>query len=339
MSEYTASIIGGSGYTGGELLRILRKHPDFEAVQTTSRSYSGRKVGSIHPDLRDADLRFSEGEELEEVDVLFSATPKGVTMENIDRYRAVADKVVDLSSDFRLNDIDAYREWYGEHERPDIIQQFEYALPEVNRENLSSADLIAAGGCNATASILGLYPLREILSEDIKIIVDAKVGSSEGGSGGGRSSSHAERSGIIRPYAPTEHRHAAEVSQAVGVEADFTAHAVEMVRGAYATIHVMQDIEKKDMWKRFREEYGEEPFVRFTSGSGIYRYPQPKNVAGTNYGEIGFETGEGRVVIFSAIDNLVKGSAGQAVQAVNISLGLEETRGLGFEGIHPSGTP
>ena len=341
MSEkYRASVVGASGYVGGEIIRILDRHPEIELIQATSRSYEGRGIGSVHPNLRSLELKFTGDNELDNVDILFSAAPSGVAIENIDRYQGVAGKVVDLSSDFRLNDASKYEKWYGTHDRPGLLERFEYALPEINRENLGS-DLIAAGGCNATASLLALYPLREILDEEDRVVIDAKVGSSESGVGGGRSSMHSERTGVIRPYAATEHRHQAEISEKSGIETYFTAHAVEMVRGAYATIHIIteKDIGKGDLWRCFRNAYGKEPFVQFTSGSGGYRYPQPKNVAGTNNVELGFENSEERTVLFSAIDNLIKGSAGQAVQAANISLGLDETKGLRDTSLHPSGVP
>jgi N-acetyl-gamma-glutamyl-phosphate/LysW-gamma-L-alpha-aminoadipyl-6-phosphate reductase len=171
-----------------------------------------------------------------------------------------------------------------------------------------------------------------------------KVGSSEGGSGGGSASSHPERSGVVRPYAPTGHRHEAEIEQFLGTGVNFTVHAVDMIRGAAATCHVIPDElpSKGDLWSAMRGAYGDEPFVRFVSGgSGVYRYPEPKAVAGTNHVELGFELDEdnGRVVLFSAIDNMMKGSAGQAVHAANLALGLDETAGLAFRGLHPVGAP
>ncbi|MFB6308272.1 MAG: N-acetyl-gamma-glutamyl-phosphate reductase, partial [Haloarculaceae archaeon] len=213
--SYTASVVGGSGFTGGELLRLLDGHPEFELVQATSRSKTNKTVGHAHPNLRHRDLRFSSPEELESVDVLFAATPHGVSMEQIDRFREAAGTVVDLSADFRLDSAAQYEEWYDGHDRPELLEKAEYALPELNRENLDGAELIASGGCNSTATILGLLPLFEadVLSGDEQIVVDVKVGSSEGGAGGGEASSHPERSGVVRPYAPTGHRHEAEIEQ------------------------------------------------------------------------------------------------------------------------------
>ena len=343
---YTASVVGGTGFTGGELLRLLAGHPEFGIEQATSRSKANKTVGHSHPNLRDLDLRFSDPEDLESVDVLFAATPHGVSMERIDDFQAAADTVVDLSADFRLDSESQYEEWYDGHSRPELLAESEYALPEINRENLAGADLIASGGCNATATILGLWPLFEndVLSGDEQVVVDVKVGSSEGGAGGGPASSHPERSGVVRPYAPTGHRHEAEIEQFLGIEVSFTAHSVDMIRGASATAHVFPDepVSKGDLWGAYRGSYEDEPFVELVAGGGgVYRYPEPKAVAGTNRAEVGFELDPGneRLVVFSAIDNMMKGSAGQAVHAANIALGLEETAGLEFQGLHPVGAP
>jgi N-acetyl-gamma-glutamyl-phosphate/LysW-gamma-L-alpha-aminoadipyl-6-phosphate reductase len=342
----SASVVGGSGFTGGELLRLLSGHPEFEVAQATSRSYDGKTVGSVHPNLRGLDLRFSDPTDLDSVDVLFAATPHGVSMEQIDAFEDAADTVVDLSADFRLSAESQYDEWYDGHVCPEYLEKSEYALPEINRESLPGADLIAAGGCNATATILGLKPLfdADILSGDEQVVVDVKVGSSEGGAGGGEASSHPERSGIVRPYAPTGHRHEAEIEEFLGLSVSFTVHAVDMTRGAAATCHVFPDgpVSKGDLWGAYRESYEDEPFMRMVAGgSGVYRYPEPKAVAGSNYGEVGFEVDPGnkRLVVLSAIDNMMKGSAGQAVHAANVALGFEETAGLDFAGLHPVGAP
>ncbi|NHX39836.1 MULTISPECIES: N-acetyl-gamma-glutamyl-phosphate reductase [Haloarcula] len=343
---YTASVVGGSGFTGGELLRLLDGHPEFELAQATSRSKENKTIGHSHPNLRHSDLRFSSPEDLESVDVLFAATPHGVSMEQIDAFQEAAGTVVDLSADFRLESEAQYDEWYDGHSRPELLEQSEYALPELNRDNLEGADLIASGGCNATATILGLLPLFEadILSGDEQIVVDVKVGSSEGGAGGGEASSHPERSGVVRPYAPTGHRHEAEIQQFLGIDVSFTVHAVDMIRGASATCHVFPEgpVSKGDLWGAYRGEYEDEPFVELVAGGGgVYRYPEPKSVAGTNRAEVGFELDPGnkRLVVFSAIDNMMKGSAGQAVHAANVALGIEETAGLEFQGLHPVGAP
>jgi N-acetyl-gamma-glutamyl-phosphate/LysW-gamma-L-alpha-aminoadipyl-6-phosphate reductase len=343
---YSASVVGASGFTGGELLRLLDGHPEFDLVQATSRSKENKTVGHAHPNLRHLDLRFSHPDDLESVDVLFAATPHGVSMEQIDAFQKVADTVVDLSADFRLATEAQYEEWYDGHERPDLLEEAVYALPELTRDELPGADLIASGGCNATATILGLLPLVEegMLTDDDQVVVDVKVGSSEGGAGGGEASSHPERSGVVRPYAPTGHRHEAEIEQYLGLDVSFTVHAVDMIRGASATAHVFpgEPVSNGDLWGAYRGAYEDEPFVELVAGGGgVYRYPEPKAVAGTNRAEVGFELDPGnrRVVAFAAIDNMMKGSAGQAVHAANVALGIEETAGLEFRGLHPVGAP
>jgi len=343
---YTASVVGASGFTGGELLRLIAGHPEFELVQATSRSEENRTVGHAHPNLRGVDLRFSSPTDLESVDVLFAATPHGVSMERIDDFRDAADTVVDLSADFRLETEAQYEEWYDGHDCPELLERAVYALPELARDDLRGADLIASGGCNATATILGLKPLVDtgVLSGDERVVVDVKVGSSEGGAGGGEASSHPERSGVVRPYAPTGHRHEAEIEQFLGIDVSFTVHAVDMIRGASATAHVFpgERVTRGDLWGAYRGAYEAEPFVDLVAGGGgVYRYPEPKAVAGTNRAEVGFELdpGNARVVVFAAIDNMMKGSAGQAVHAANLALGIQETAGLDRRGLHPVGAP
>jgi len=344
--SYTASVVGGSGFTGGELLRLLDGHPEFEIAQATSRSKTNKTIGHSHPTLRHLDLRFSDPAELESVDVLFAATPHGVSMAQIDRFQDAAGTVVDLSADFRLSTEAAYDEYYDGHDRPELLEKSVYALPELTRDELPGADLIGSGGCNATATILGLLPLVEdgILTGDEQVVVDVKVGSSEGGAGGGDASSHPERSGVVRPYAPTGHRHEAEIEEFLGLDVSFTVHAVDMIRGASATCHVFpgEPVSTGDLWGAYRGQYEDEPFVELVAGGGgVYRYPEPKAVAGTNGAEVGFELDPGnkRIVAFSAIDNMMKGSAGQAVHAANVALGLAETAGLEFQGLHPVGAP
>jgi N-acetyl-gamma-glutamyl-phosphate/LysW-gamma-L-alpha-aminoadipyl-6-phosphate reductase len=347
---HTASVVGASGFVGGELCRLLVDHPEFALVQATSRSKTNRTLGHAHPNLRDVDLRFSSPEDLESVDVLFAATPHGVSMECIDRFRDAADTVVDLSADFRLPSEDLYDTYYDGHSRPELLESAVYALPELSREKLPGADLIAAGGCNATATILGLLPLVEngLLGDatdgDEQVVVDVKVGSSEGGANGGVAASHPERSGVVRPYAPAGHRHEAEIAAFLGLDVAFSVHAVDMIRGASATCHVFpeEQVSESTLWQAYRDSYENEPFVELVAGGGgVYRYPEPKALAGTNRAAVGFELDPAheRVVVISAIDNVMKGAAGQAVHAANVALGIEETAGLEFRGLHPVGAP
>ena len=343
----TASVVGGSGFAGGELLRLLTSHPEFEVVQATSREYENRTVGHVHPNLRELDLRFTDPADLERVDALFAATPHGVSMEHVESYLDAAEKLIDLSADFRLSTEAAYDQWYDGHSAPQFLSQATYALPELGREGLEDADIVASGGCNATATMLALKPLVDagMLTPDDQVVADLKVGSSEGGAGGGAASSHPERSGVVRPYAPTGHRHEAEIEEHLGLSLSFTVHAVDMVRGAAATCHTFPtgadgEIGTADLWGAYRDAYDDEPFVRLVAGGGgVYRYPEPKSVAGTNLAEVGFAADGDRVVAFAAIDNVMKGAAGQAVHGANLAFGLEETAGLNQTGLHPVGSP
>ncbi|WP_049981475.1 N-acetyl-gamma-glutamyl-phosphate reductase [Halolamina rubra] len=343
----TASVVGASGFAGGELLRLLSAHPEFELVQATSREYENRTVGHVHPNLRELDLRFTDPAELDGVDALFAATPHGVSMANVESYLDAADTLIDLSADFRLDSEAAYDEWYDGHTAPEYLERATYALPELGRDGLEGADIVASGGCNATATMLALKPLVDagLLLPDDRVVADLKVGSSEGGAGGGAASSHPERSGVVRPYAPTGHRHEAEIEAQLGLSLSFTVHAVDMVRGAAATCHTFPTgavgtVGTADLWSAYRDAYEDEPFVRLVAGGGgVYRYPEPKSVAGTNLAEVGFAADGERVVAFAAIDNVMKGAAGQAVHAANLAFGLEETAGLTQQGLHPVGSP
>jgi LysW-gamma-L-alpha-aminoadipyl-6-phosphate/LysW-L-glutamyl-5-phosphate reductase len=338
-----AAIVGGSGYAGGELLRLLTGHPGVEVTGVTSRTHAGRFVHTVHPNLRGhTALKFSTVESLEPCDVLFTCLPHGEGAGQMSHFRSVAERVIDLSADFRLEDAAAYKEWYDwEHPDPQTLQEFVYGLPETRREQLRSAHLASGVGCNATAVILALLPLARAGLID-RAVVDLKVGSSEGGNRFSLASHHPERSGSLRTFAPIGHRHLTEVFQELGeMDLHFTATAVEMVRGVLCTAHVfpVRAVEQRDLWQLYRETYAGEPFVRLVRDrAGIYRYPEPKIVAGTNYCDVGFEVGGRgeRIVVISALDNLVKGAAGTAVQAMNLMTGHEETAGLTFTGLHPA---
>ncbi len=337
-----AAIVGGSGYVGGELLRILLKHPELHVSQITSQQHAGKFVHSIHPNLRGCTrLKFTPLEQLDACDVLFLALPHGQAAQQFDRFSGLAQHLVDLSADFRLGDEGVYQDWYGEpHPCPAVLGQFVYGLPEFHRQELTSATHASGVGCNATATNLALWPLaRNDVIESA--VVEVKVGSSEGGNRFSLATHHPERSGSIRSFAPTAHRHQAEISQELGsFPLHFSATAVEMVRGVLCTAHVFlkQDLSEQEIWKLFRDAYGDEPFVRIVKErTGIYRYPEPKLVAGTNLCDVGFEKDPRapRVVVISALDNLMKGAAGSAIQSVNVMLGFPETTGLQFIGLHP----
>ena len=336
------SIVGGSGYTGGELLRLLLFHPHCSIQQVTSERFAGKFVHNAHPNLRKATrLKFCTVSEIEPCDLLFLCLPHGQSMGRIDEFRELAPKIIDLSADFRLKSTTLYENYYGrQHERADLLDSFVYGLPERHREAIKDADFVACPGCNATATILALSPLhaRDLVES---VVVEVKAGSSEGGNAASDASHHPERSGAVRSYKPTGHRHVAEMKQELpGPAIHFSATSIEMVRGILATCHVFlkSNVTEKDVWKIYREDYADEPFIRIVKErSGIHRYPEPKLLAGTNYCDIGFEreSDTNRLVVISAIDNLMKGAAGQAVQSFNLMLGLTETTGLEFPGLHP----
>jgi N-acetyl-gamma-glutamyl-phosphate/LysW-gamma-L-alpha-aminoadipyl-6-phosphate reductase len=340
-----ASIIGASGYTGGELLRLLIAHPEVEIVQATSRKKLGEYVYQTHPNLRkQTKLKFSSPAELESTDVLFLALPHGQAQENIDAYANAAEYIVDLSADFRLRDPAAYQQWYGgEHAAPEWLDKFVYGLPELYREKLHSARYVSGVGCNATASNLALLPLLQanLLDTDKPVIIEIKVGSSEGGASVNPGSHHPERSGVIRTYAPYGHRHTAEVIQESGLEdVSLTMTSVDLIRGALATVHgtIKDGVAAKDLWKAYRRVVAENPFLRLVKARrGVYRVPEPKILAGSNYADLGFDLdpASGHVISICAIDNLMKGASGSAVQAMNLMLGFDETLGLRFPGLHP----
>jgi N-acetyl-gamma-glutamyl-phosphate/LysW-gamma-L-alpha-aminoadipyl-6-phosphate reductase len=341
----TASIIGGSGYGGGELLRLLLAHPHIEVKQATSRSHLGEYVYQVHPNLRkQTQLKFSDLASLEPVDILFLAQPHGQAQNNIEHYAKLASKIVDLAADFRLRDPAFYEKWYDEkHSAPDWLSRFVYGLPELHRLELGSASYVSGVGCNATASNLALLPLvkADLLDKSSPIIIEIKVGSSESGAEGNAGSHHAERANVIRTFSAFGHRHTAEVIQEMCVDqVSLTMTAVDLVRGVLATAHakVKQGVANKDLWKAYRAVANENPFVRVVKEQrGIYRVPEPKILAGTNYADLGFELDEstGHIVAMCAIDNLMKGAAGSAVQCTNLIMGWAETTGLEFSGLHP----
>ena len=345
------SIIGGSGYTGGELIRVLLRHPEIELYQVTSKRFENKKISQVHPNLRKvSDLKFSSNKNVKSCDILFTSTPHGYSMNHINEFMEIGTKVIDLSSDFRLRNPKDYETWYDhEHPNPDFLEKAVYGLPEFHRESIIKANLISGVGCVATSGNLALYPLlKNNLIELDKIIIDSKIGSSAAGNQSSLASHHPERSGVIRIYSPIMHRHTAEIEQELnfGIKPtiSLSAHAVEMVRGILSTCHVFLKEENNDkfddreIWKIYRKEYGEEPFIRIVKErTGIYRYPEPKLLTGSNYCDIGFikDIHSNRIVVVSAIDNLMKGAAGSAVQCMNLMSGYDEKMGLESIGFHP----
>lgn len=344
MSRARVSIVGGSGYAGGEFLRLALGHPALEVAQVTSREHAGHPVHLVHPNLRGVtDLRFSHPDDLSACDVVIAALPHGELAKRIDDFAPLAPHLVDLSEDFRLPNEAGYAAHHKEpHSRPDLLGTFVYANPELNRERLQGAQRIAGAGCIATAAILALHPTVALLDETRDVILDAKIGSSAGGSSVSGASHHPERSGAVRTYAPTRHRHQAEIAEALpgAPTVHLTATAIERIRGVLVTAHtfVREGVTDATVLAAFRDAYDAEPFVRIVRARrGVHRVPDPKILDGSNYCDVGFELDEasGRLVVMAALDNLVKGTAGHALQSLNIAMGLPEAAGLGFTGLHP----
>lgn len=334
-------VVGGSGYIGGELLRLLLGHPHVEVAAATSNRYQRKRVDGLHPNLRGrTDLRFVTPEQLGEYDVLMLATPHRQTMVGMRGFMRHAGVIVDLSGDFRLADPQTYERHYGlAHTEPDLLESFTPGIPELHRKRLGEADLISVPGCMANAGILALYPAARtgLLGPDVTI--DARTGSSGSGSDAGPANVHAERSGAMRVFAPTSHRHSAEVEQVTGLRVKMTATGVEAVRGVQvlARGELADGADEAALRTAYRECYADEPFVRVVAHrSGTYRLPEPKILNGSNYCDVGFAVEDRDVLLIGALDNLVKGGAGNAVQCLNIRFGWPEQLGLEFTGLHPA---
>jgi N-acetyl-gamma-glutamyl-phosphate/LysW-gamma-L-alpha-aminoadipyl-6-phosphate reductase len=337
-----AAVVGGSGYIGGELVRLLLGHPEVELTYVTSTKYAGRPLRTAHPNLRGrTNLTFTPDNEVGETDVVFLAVPHGAAMKEIDRWAGLAPRIVDLSADHRIHSTDL-RERYYPGGVPDQtwLARFRTGIPELHRDELRDASHIAVAGCMANAAILALHPLAAAGLVTGTTLVDARTGSSGGGRVPDEGSHHPERSGVLRMAKPHGHRHMAEIIQACEVPVYMSVTAVEAVRGVQVVCHVMlrDPTTERDLWAVYRDAYRHEPFVRLVrERSALHRMPEPKLLSGTNFCDIGLSLDEGgeHLVVVAAIDNLVKGGAGNAVQCLNIAAGWDETSGLDFIGLHP----
>jgi len=347
-------VLAASGYIGGELLRLLLQHPEVELSAATSRKYAGEYVFRVHPNLRGiTDMKFvalDPSKLAESADVVFAALPHGESVKVVPQLADAGLKIIDLSADFRLSDKGQYPSWYGyEHPRPDLLEKFVFAIPEINRDQVRGARLVSSPGCMAITTILALAPLLKEKSLGIDrdhIVVDAKIGSSGAGGKPSLSTHFSERYNVVRPYKPAGHRHSAEIEQVLAamagesVKVSMSAHAVNMVRGILSTSHLFTEAAVKpiDVWKAYRSMYSDSFFVRLVRDKqGPFRLPDPKLVIGSNFCDIGFEIEErtSRLVTLSATDNLIKGAAGNAVQSMNLMLGYDEKTGLAMAPIHP----
>lgn len=336
-----AGIIGATGYAGGELVRILTAHKDVEIKWYGSRSYIDQKYASVYQNLFqivDAVCMDDNMEELaEQVDVIFTATPQGLCASLVNEQILSKVKIVDLSADFRIKDVSVYEKWYGiEHKSQQFIEEAVYGLCEVNREEVKKARLVANPGCYTTCSILTAYPLaKEGLIDMSTLIIDAKSGTSGAGRGAKTANLFCEVNENMKAYGVATHRHTPEIEEQLGyasgeeVVLNFTPHLVPMNRGILATEYakLKKDVSWEEVKAIYDKYYGDEKFIRVLD-KGIC--PETKWVEGSNYVDIGFQIDPRtkRIIMMGAIDNLVKGAAGQAVQNMNLMFGLPESEGL-----------
>ena len=338
---YKVAIIGASGYTGGELLRMLLNHPEVEITDITSRQYDGVPAHKIHPHIRDSGLVFKNKAHDElDADVVFTATPHGASMKIVPKILETGAKVVDLSGDYRYRDTAVYEKWYG-MEHTDKENEGVFGLPELYRDEIKKAKLVANPGCFPTGAILSSYPLVKNNLVD-RIIIDSKTGVSGAGVNPSETTHYPNIADNINPYKISSHRHMSEIQQELhgfeDVKVSFTPHLVPVIRGIQTTSHsfLIEDITKEELREFYEKEYKDEYFIKLMDEGEI---PHLSSVRGSNFVHIGgFEIDEtGRVVMLSAIDNLVKGASGQAIQNMNLLLGIEETAGLKHFGLHPWG--
>ena len=334
-------IIGATGYAGGELVRILMGHKEAEIVWYGSRSYIDQKYADVYRNMFqivDAKCMDDNIEALaDQVDVIFTATPQGFLASVINENILGKTKIVDLSADFRIKDVKVYEKWYGiEHKSPQFIEEAVYGLCEVNRDKVKGARLIANPGCYTTCSILTAYPLaKEGIIDMRTLIVDAKSGTSGAGRGAKVPNLFCEVNENMKAYGVASHRHTPEIEEQLGyasgenVTIIFTPHLVPMNRGILATEYatLKKDVTGEEVKAIYDKYYADEKFVRVL-GEGVC--PETKWVEGSNYVDIGFKLDPrtNRIVMMGAIDNLVKGAAGQAVQNMNLLFGLPESEGL-----------
>lgn len=336
-----AGIIGSTGYAGGELVRILSAHKDAEVKWYGSRSYIDKKYAEVYRNMFqivDAVCMDDNMEELaDQVDVIFTATPQGLCASLVNEEILSKVKIIDLSADFRIKDVSVYEKWYGiEHKSPQFIKEAVYGLCEVNREDVKKARLIANPGCYTTCSILTAYPLaKEGLIDMSTLIIDAKSGTSGAGRGAKVPNLFCEVNENMKAYGVATHRHTPEIEEQLGyasgekVVLNFTPHLVPMNRGILATEYakLTREVNYEEVKAIYDKYYAEEQFVRVLEKDEC---PETKWVEGSNYVDVNFKIDPrtGRIIMMGAIDNLVKGAAGQAVQNMNLMFGLKESEGL-----------
>ena len=339
-------ILGATGYAGSELVRLLSQHDGVTLSMLTSKSYEGQKMSEIYPAMRgvcDMVLEAATPEKVaEKCDLVFTALPHGASKEVIPRLYELGLKVIDLSGDYRYNDKEVYELWYKQpHSSPELLDVSVYGMPELHREEIKKTRLVGNPGCYTTCSILGLAPLvKAKVVEEKNIIIDAKSGVSGAGRGLALDYHFCECTENMKAYKVATHRHTSEIEQELSllagspIELSFTPHLVPMKRGIFATIYanLKEKKSREELIQLYKEFYKGERFVRVYE-EGL---PESNHVSGSNFVDIGLCVDErlGRVIIVSAIDNLVKGAAGQAVQNMNLLCGFEETKGLAGAGFY-----
>lgn len=345
-------VVGASGYVGGELLRLLVTHPKVEVNMVTSRQRAGEYVHRVHPSLKGfIDINFSPMD-LEKIsdscDIVFTSVPHGKANKIVNDLYARGMKIIDLSADFRLKNPKDYIKWYGwEHPFPEMLNKSVYGVPELHREEIKKAQLVSCPGCMAVTSLLALKPLIENnLIDTNHVVVDSKIGSSGAGQKANAGTHHAMRYGVVRPYKPAKHRHTGEIEQELSmiakkqIKVSMSPHAVNIVRGILTTNHTFLErpVEERELWKIYRNSYEREPFVRLIRDKkGLYKFPDPKFVVGSNFCDVGFDIDDynQRIVALSASDNLMKGAAGSAIQNMNVMFGYDEREGLRYTPLTP----
>ena len=337
-------IVGGTGYTGVELLRLLADHPETRVEVITSRSNAGTPVADVFPNLRGKfDIQFSQPDvdSYQNCDLVFFATPNGVAMGQAKALLDKGIKLIDLAADFRIQDIETWEKWYGEaHACPSLVEQAVYGLPELNRDAIKTASLVANPGCYPTAVILALLPLlKDGLIEPSSIIADCKSGVSGAGRNANVATTYSELSESVKAYAVTGHRHLPEIRQILQsinnqAELVFIPHLMPMVRGLHATVYADANNTDTNIQQVFENFYRDEPFVDVMPAGS---HPETRSVKGANHCRIAvhyLDTSK-KYVVLAVIDNLVKGAAGQAIQNMNLMFGLNETTGLNAPGMMP----
>ncbi len=341
------AVVGASGYTGVELIRLLIGHPEVEIVSVTSRQHEGQPISQAFPSLAGFCELLCEPLDVASIalrsDLVFTALPHKSAMEVIPDFLQAGCKVVDLSADYRLDDQQVYEHWYQQHSSPELLSEAVYGLPELFREQIAGARLIANPGCYPTSVALGLAPLLEQkLIDPASLIIDSKSGTSGAGRGAKQGSLYCEVNEGFKAYGVASHRHTPEIEQTLSklagepVQVNFTPHLLPINRGILSTIYasLRQPLATAELLDLYRQRYAAEAFVRVMPGNEL---PNVAHVRGTNFCDLGLVSDErtGRVIVVSAIDNLVKGAAGQAVQNMNLLRGYKEQLGLGIVPIFP----